>query len=63
MTCNLPSLGVTSKEPLIYKIKFKMILEQMQLVGDSSKSMLKNSVTETHCNRIVSHWTPKIYQI
>ena len=35
----------------------------MLLVGDSNEFLLKKSVTETHCNRLVNHRTLKIYQI
>ena len=33
------------------------------VVGESNKFLLKKSVTETHCNKIVNHWTSKIYEI
>ena len=56
-------LDVTLKQPLVYKIKFKITLEQMKLVADSNKFLLKKSATETHCNTTVKHWTSKIYQI
>ena len=40
-----------------------MTLEDMLLAGDTNKVPLKKSVTEAHCNRLLNHWTSKIYQI
>ena len=40
-----------------------MTLEHALLVGDSNKILLRKSVTERHCNRLVNHWNSKIYQI
>ena len=44
-------LDVTLKQPLINN--FKMTLEQMLLIGDSNKFLLKKYVTETHWNGLV----------